>query len=291
MRKAQYIGVRLEELAGAIIQGPIKDIFEETESEILLEGDAVSCQVKLLHQGKPWLRYKLRDRRFDGPGWKQTPLTDWTYGGVDDKFVLGRAVEESVYCLDPRYPLTDIFSPTEAQFIANPFEELPYGNASGEALLRWLIFWQNIIEKDDKPCPGYFALKNIPKARALIHQNVVSLLEERTSYDYLTAVPTWWHTARICEHLGFKFQYPQDAAATDKLNSRLPCGNSRERSHSSWIVMLQFWAELAESAGYSIGYFSADGWFDESHILRDEAGKIITFPLSPKRNLWQMFAL
>lgn len=281
-----FINITPDELRQRIWHPGIDAIFHATQSRIIQESDEVSAQIKLVNAERVWFRYKLRDRRFDGPEWKGSPLTDWTYGGADDACALGRAVEESIYCLDPRYPLTGRFTKRQAQFITNPFEELPYSNPTKDALADWFQRWQEIV-KCDAPYPGYFYLKNIPGIRRHVHETVSVLLKEK-DYEYLTAVPTWWHTARICAHLGFVFQCKDDKAIIDKLNARLRFETTRQSVYSSWIVMLQFWVELANNAGFAIPEDFPEA---ESLVLRDERGCHLTFPLSPQRNLWLNFKI
>ena len=75
----------------------------------------------------------------------------------------------------------------------------------------------------------------------------------------------------------------RDEERIEKIRQRLPVGNDEvSRRKASWIVMLQFWAELAELSGFSPEGFRIDSKF----ILRDDNQKILTFPLSPERNLW-----
>ncbi len=277
-----FINISTDDLRKRIWCPAINEIFHATKSRVIAESDDVSVQIKLANADRVWLRYKLRDRRFDGPGWKGSPLTDWTYGGADDVFPFGSAVEESIYCLDPRYPLTDAFTARQAQFITNPFEELPYSNPTKDALSDWFRRWQEIVNKNNVPYPGYFYLNNIPGVRRYVHENITVLLKEK-GYKYLTAVPTWWHTARICAHLGFVFQCEEDELVIDKLNTRLNFSTKEECARSSWIVMLQFWVELVCGAGFSL---SEDFPEAVSLVLRDERGAHLTFPLSPQRNLW-----
>lgn len=273
-----------EELKNAIWCPALENIALFTGSSVILESDEVSVQIKVVKGDLIWFRYKLRDRRFDGPGWKTTPLTDWTYGGADDEFKSGRAMEESVYCLDPRFPLTDRFAEKQAQFIRNPFDELPYSDPTKENLDNWLKRWKELMASAEVPFPGYFCLKNIPGARKNIHAGATELLR-RKGYDYLTAVPTWWHTADICKFLGFDFQYGCDKETINRLNGKLSLFWKSDKKRLSWIVMLQFWAELAEKAGFIPENFEINRDF----ILRDNHGKLTTFPLSPQRNLWMTF--
>lgn len=290
MNGERYLNIDIDELADGVLCSAVKEIFSATGSKILLEADEASAQIKLLCDGEPWLRYKLRDRRFDGPGWRPTPLTDWHYGGAVDCFTLGAAVEESVYCLDPRYPLTDRFLPEVAAFIMNPFAHLPFEDADKEHLKNWLALWRKVVVSEDRPFPGYFRLRNIKAARKTIHENIVRLLRKRYAYGdkrytHLTAVPTWWHTTQTCEYLGFSFQYAEDRNALRLLNERL---TGKDRARSSWIVMLQFWAELAERNGFCP---ERDFAVERGTILRDDIGRLITFPLSPERNLWMICKL
>ena len=273
-----------EELKKAIWCPVLEKMVVSTGSSVILESDDVSAQIKIVLGVRVWFKYKLRDRKFDGLGWKVTPLTDWTYGGADDEFKLGKAVEESIYCLDPRYPLSDQFTEKQATFIKNPFDELPYSNPTKENLDDWLKRWKEIMAFAEVPFPGYFCLKNIPSVRRHIHAGVIKLLR-RKGYSYLTAVPTWWHTTNVCEFLGFIFQYNCDKESMKKLNDCLIPLVPFDKRKISWVVMLQFWAELAEKAGFISENFEISRDF----ILRDNYGKLITFPLSPQRNLWVVF--
>lgn len=273
-----------EELKEAIWCPILEEIVIFTGSSVILESDEVSAQVKIVWKGNVWFKYKLRDRKYDGLGWEATPLTDWTYCGAHDEFTFGRAVEESVYCLDPRYPLADQFTEKQAIFIKNPFDELPYSNTIKEDLDEWLRRWKEIMAFMEVPFPGYFCLKNIPGVRKHIHSSVVELLRQKR-YGYLTAVPTWWHTADICKFLGFIFQYDCDRETISRLNGALFLLSEPNKKKLSWIVMLQFWAELAEKAGFIPENFEIGGDF----ILRNNYDKLITFPLSPQRNLWMVF--
>lgn len=275
-----------ELLQGVVVCREVKEVLEATRSEVVLENDEVSSQVKISHCGRTWLRYKLRDRRFDGPGWSPSSLTDWSYGRADDEFSLGPAVEESIYCLDPRYPLSDRFEERLAQFIANPFEALPFSDPTRTNLDGWLGKWLRIFSEESPPFPGYFALRKITGARVAIHRNAVVFLYKK-GYAYLTAVPTWWHTAKICNYLGFEYQYEKDRNQIEKLDRALLATDISERRKLSWIVMLQFWAELVESVGLMPENFSGV----ERFILRDASRKLILFPLSPQRNLWQVYKL
>lgn len=282
----RYIPIGLEELKGVVWSPELEEICKETGSSVILEEDESSVQIKIILQNRIWFRFKLRDRRYDGPGWQSTPLTDWTYGGPDDKFDLGSAVEESIYCLDPRYPLTERFTESQACFIINPFEELPYEKPTKENLSDWLKRWKEIFASEEAPFPGCFSLKNIPGMRKYIHTKVTALLRNK-GYEYLTTVPTWWHVAGICGHLGFIYRYENDRLAIKELNKRLLSATPAQRIKSSWIVMLQFWVELVEKSGFTAEEFG----LNKSFVFRDYAGKLITFPLSLQRNLWMLYGV
>lgn len=275
-----------EDLINAIWSPRLEEICNETKSEIIVEEDRSCVQIRLVSSDQTWFKYRLRDRSFDGLEWKATPLVDWQYDGVRDSFPAS-AVEESIYCLDPRYALTSVFSEEIADFIKNPFEVLPYSAPSEDNLRDWLRKWQFVFSSENILYPGYFAMKNIPWTRKKIHKNVLQVLKT-ADYDYLTAVPTWWHTVSIYTHLGFKFLYPADQLRIEDIGRLLTIKEDDTeicRRQSSWIVMLQFWAEIVVKCGLKPEDFGVL----KKHIFRDSEGKILTFPLTPKNNLWLFY--
>ena len=290
----QLLGFSAEEMRQAIWSDELEEVFRNTRSQIICEEDKFSVQFRIVCGDITWMKYRLRDRSLDGPGWKPTALVDWDYSREVDKFTLGRCAEESVYCLDPRILLTDKFSIAEANFIKNPFEFLPFSNPDEGSLSRWLDKWQGVYavwrdSPEQLPFPGYFYLKNIPGVRNKIAVNVNEFLRVK-GYEYISAVPTWWHTANMLRRrFGFLYQNTRDEAKIELISKRLPVGETNEvgRRRASWIVMLQFWAELAELSGFSPEEFGANPNF----ILRDDDSKILTFPLCPERNLWMIHEL
>ncbi|MEK7066695.1 MAG: hypothetical protein AAB965_03965 [Patescibacteria group bacterium] len=270
----------------AIWSPELEAVFQNTKSQIIYEEDESSVQVRLVCEGVTWMKYRLRDRTLDGPGWKPTVLVDWDYSREVDRFTLGRCVEESVYCLDPRFPLTRVFSKKEADFIRNPFALMPFDEPTEENLRGWLRKWKKAYIIGDTPFPGYFSLRNIPGARGKIATGVSEFLKSK-GYEYLSAVPTWWHIANMLRyHFGFKYVNGEDESKMELLRMRLPIlGNDESaRRRLSWVVMLQFWVSLVEASG-----FSPEGLgLNPSFILRDDDDKILTFPLSPERNLWMV---
>lgn len=285
----RYIKLSPEQLKSAVWCKELEDICAETKSEIILEEDDSSVQMKIACNGNIWFRYRLRDRSFDGPGWKATPLIDWDYDGKRDIFTLGPAIEESVYCLDPRFSVNDLFSDDISDFIKNPFEALPFGEPTREKLEGWLRKWKVVMDSENIIYPGYFFARNIPKTRKKILAGICKLLKA-SGYEYLTAVPTWWHVASMCEFLGFEYVFSDDKEKMEELGKMLSSfedGSERGRRMVAWIVMLQFFAELCEKSGYLPESFD----LKSEYILRSSDGGIITFPLAPNKNLWLLYRL
>jgi len=61
------------------------------------------------------------------------------------------------------------------------------------------------------------------------------------------------------------------------------------RMKSSWLVMLQFWAQRVEELGEIPESLLKPN--ERNFVFRDKNGNIITYPLSPERNLWQILTL
>ncbi len=272
-----FEGVLTAHDMGRIVITPaLTEVYAAAGSTAIYKADEISAQITI----GDWFKYKLRDRSSDGPGWKTSPLTDWHYDHPDDRFPLGSAVEESTYWLDPRYPITDVFADEAASFISNPFDALPYSDPTPEALQVWHGRWQEVVSHDQAVYPGFYSLKAIPELRRHILETSKDILKTK-GYQYLTAIPTWFHTAKMYEHLGFSYIYESDAEAVAALSSRLPFTSRRERVESSWMVMRQFWAHLAETQGYVPEELAGD-----ATILRDDTGNLLTYPLTMERNLW-----
>ncbi len=265
--------------------GRINRMFPQSEFEFALEEDSTASAVSVFKKedGMRWLYFKLRDRSSDGPSWNETPLTTWPYKHQDDCFNLGKAVEQSRYWGHPKKPLTDVFEPELATFIINPFDALPYNNPTRDNLETWLEEWLSVYHNPQSPFPGQFSLAKIPGLANYMLEATKVLLQQK-GYDYLTSVPTWLHVALLNKSYGFKFMYPQDEKRVYQLLKKLPHRTVKERKEASWITMLQFWAQLAENVG-----LNPESIIDDpSFILRDEDGKILTYPLTPNRNLWQI---
>ncbi|MBI5140094.1 MAG: hypothetical protein HZA94_01440, partial [Candidatus Vogelbacteria bacterium] len=138
------LGFSAQELRLAIWSPQLGEVVSDTGSRLEYDEDESSVQIRVCSGDLTWMRYRLRDRSSDGPGWKRTALVDWDYSRDVDRFTLGRCVEESVYCLDPRALLTDRFSLYEASFIKNPFASLPFDVPSFCNLKEWLERWKRI---------------------------------------------------------------------------------------------------------------------------------------------------
>jgi len=281
----------LEEFREIIIKAGVVDFFRDRGGlKFFYEEDQRCCLYKVQDDlGNGWFLYRLRDRRNDGPSFTRSLLTDWDYSKeVDIPPPDGLAVERSRYQGDPSFPLTDKFSPEMASFIRNPFDAL-FIDDLNNWLKNWrLIFYGNIIV-----FPGQFSLSPFPSYISYkLFVLTVNLLREK-GYRYLTSVPSWWHVALSNLRQGFRFYYEEDKEIFNRLQESLRgLGLSNQedlmtRMKSSWLVMLQFWAQKAEKMGEKPELLLEERNF----IFRDRNGKIITYPLSPERNLWQILTL
>jgi hypothetical protein len=261
---------------GRIVLGKrVEEVVRHTGDRVYFEQDDQAVQVKIGN----WFSYKLRDRSQDGPGWQAGRLTEWPYDKEVDKVVVP-SVEESTYWLDPRGCLSRKYSPEEQSFITNPFEALPDEQSSRSELINWNVQWERLIQDSEVPFPGYFSDRTIPGLRRQILERSIGVLGE-LGYAQLTAVPTWFHVAEMYKHLGFKYTFDEDEERVGQLRERLPHRTIRDRVVSSWTVMRQFWAEVAEKQGIEPEILIRSG-----KILRDQKGELLTYPLTPERNLW-----
>lgn len=261
----------------------LKEVFPPEQFSHELEDDETAIKYSIHDaQRRRWLTLKLRDRQFDRPGrWFPTALTnEWGYNGPEDS-IDGAAIETSKYWGDPRYPIGGFFPEEMSRFIENPFTALPHEAPTVENLLHWLNTWRDAIAHPQLPYPGQFSLYTVQGLNRYVFDQVKTLGKER-GYTYITAMPTWYHVAKINEHFGFSYHDPKDAEAMRKLDDRL----LEDGHNASWIVMLQFWAELAEKSGVN-----PELYIDPHYILRDETGTILTYPLRPDHNLWQIYRI
>jgi len=283
MRESQTPGpyeITPEDVTSLIMVPRVEEMVRKEGHTVIEKSDRYTSLSQVCN-GIPYLTYKLRDRRDDGIEWRQTELVDWHYGGPEDLPPKGRTIEESIYMLDPNFPLSDIFTPQEAVFISNPFAALPYHCPTEENLIKYFQQWCNIVTHDEVVYPRYFTRKNIPGLYHEIHERSTKLLKER-GFNYLSAVPTWFHIAKLYEQLGFEYFDDNDAGQIKLLTDKVSYKTGHERRISSWIITLQYWAKLTESVGWDPEQIAGE------NVLRGKSGEILTFPLAPEHNLWMI---
>ena len=279
--KTNILTIRPEELLEIICIPSVEAIVKETGSTILLDADEQAAQISITDaQGSPWFLYKLRERTHDGPGWKPTRLTTWAYDKPVDTFFLGHAVEESTYWLDPRHPLTEVFTLEESAFVRDPFAALEGLKDTTSGLIEWISLWKRLAFLDQSIYPGYFMRHKIPGLRAHILQQTEHVLFQK-GYEYLTAVPTWYHTAHLYEHFQFSYQYHDDGNLIHRLSQQINQAVPGSLTIKSWVVMAQFWAQACEEKG-----LTPENFLNPQYLMRHEDGTIQTYPLSPERNIW-----
>jgi hypothetical protein len=280
-----------------ISQAGVVDFFRNKGNfEICYQEDQICCVCEVRDcEGKRWFLYRLRDRRNDGPSFTRSPLTDWNYSGEFDVPPSdGLVVERSRYQGDPSFPLTNRFSQEVAEFIKNPFEALSKPEPEYD-LDKWLNTWRLVFYGNDTVFPGQFSLVPFPSNISKTLFNLTVKLLREGGYRYLTSIPTWWHVALSNLRQGFKFCYEEDKKIFEKLQENLrSLGFSNQedlgiRMKSSWLVMLQFWAQRVKELGEIPESLLKPN--EINFVFRDKNGNIITYPLSPERNLWQILTL
>ena len=98
---------------------------------------------------------------------------------------------------------------------------------------------------------GIFLFEEYSRRKKNIHAGATELLR-RKGYDYLTAVPTWWHTADICKFLGFDFQYGCDKETINRLNGKLSLFWKSDREK----IKLDRYAAVLGGIGGKGGFYS-----------------------------------
>jgi hypothetical protein len=253
------------------------DVFLTNGFEIVQSHDEQNAQIKIMNNDQQVFLYKLRDRTRDGKSWKKTELCEWNYNHQNDVHK-GIPVEQSRYWGHPEHPLTDIYDVEIAQFIKDPFDLIPYDNPSQTAMESWICKWKEVINNSPNiPYPGQQSLQNVAGLAQHIDKASTKVLKEK-KYTHLTSVPSWVHIAQINRHYGFSFSFNQDRQHFDDFEKRLP----EDKKLASWVGVLQFWNELADSNG-----IIPEDYVDKYAIIRDESRIVMTYPLSPERNLWQ----
>ena len=253
----------------------LDEVLGAVQEKICVVESGQSCVV----QAGDWFYYKLRDRANDGPGWISDSLTDWHYGEMADR-VSVPAVEESTYWLDPRGSIRFRYRESDQKFIINPFQALPSLTDEAEGFSKWNSQFERLLADPTVPLPGYFSDISIPGLRRHILDRSLVLLN-KLGYAQLTAVPTWFHTALLYEHLGFCFTDQKDKESIEEIKYELLEKRKLDRVSASWQLMRQFWAEIVEQRGEEPEKMITSGF-----ILRNTAGQLITYPLRPERNVW-----
>jgi hypothetical protein len=260
-----------------IVRGTELDqVLIATGSEIAFDQSSTAAQARV----ESWFYYKLRDRGLDGPGWQTDRLTNWAYDKEVDCTVVP-SVEESTYWLDPRGCLSRRYEHVDREFIINPFEALPDENADVDQYIGWNNKWEELMTDHSLPYPGYFSDITIPGLRRQILERSLKVLGD-LGYAQLTAVPTWFHIAKMYEHLGFEYNYNSDKEKMDQLSEALSQDGIENKVEKSWVLMRQFWAQQLEG---KLG-IEPEQLVSKGRILRDVEGRILTYPLTPERNLW-----
>jgi len=222
-----YRRFSLEDLENIVLSAPAISVYDGLQ--MVKDEDEQSVQLEFINQRR-WFLYRLRDRSFDGTGWRRTKLIEWHYNtptDVKDE----KGIEWSVYFGNPQSPLTDVFTEEEANFIENPFEALPFDNPNEENLLNWLRLYDAVVSKKEVP-PGRFFISGVKGLFRHILQKTEAVLADR--YERLWSVPTWYHTAKLHEFFGFKYINDEDEMIIRKIEAMVP----QNIITDSWLVML-----------------------------------------------------
>ena len=276
MRKEElgflYRRFGVEDIKNIVLSKPLINAYNGLQ--MICDEDEQSAQIEFINQRR-WFLYRLRDRSFDGIGWRKTKLVEWDYNkptDVKDE----KGIEWSTYFGNPQSPLTDVFTEEEANFIENPLEALPFVNPNEENLLNWLRLYDAVVSKSEIP-PGGFFIRGVQDIFKRILKNTEYILADR--YERLWSVPPWYHIAKLHEFCGFEYFNEEDEMIVRKIETMVP----PYIITASWIVVLQFWNKLVEEQGGI-----PEDYVGNHLVLRDEDGSIITYPLTPERNLWMV---
>lgn len=273
-----------------IVEPRMEELFSGKGFKLNLREDGTTSRLQIVDPNteRIWVNYSLRDRSNDGPTWRASKLSSWPARGVHDVHPYGTAVEESKYWLDPRSPLSEVFSPEESVFIENPFELIPFDDPQPDKLMKWYTMWRELMNNPHTPYPGYYALSTIGGATRGIFEDTLILLGKK-GYTHLTSVPTWFHVAQLNEHLGFDYTHEEDGSqmkaftsAIEPAAATIDSPISDRRIVTSWNAVLHYWAEVAEKEGLDPESFVTPG-----SIARSVTGDVLTYPLRPEYNIWQ----
>lgn len=273
--------LRAVELERAI-RPHIVEYFPERRFAYETLSDPHASQLMIFDHDRPWFFLKFRDRRQDGPEWQPSELNTWPNTNPDDVFTRGTAVEESTYWMDPAASIKQKRGQEYAKFVENPYDSLPRTDPTQKNLTEWLGRFRDVVNSQDNVFPGFYSFKTLPSSvREAIHHETTGLLQS-AGFDYLTRVPTWFHVAKSdTQKHGFRFTHEEDRSRFKQLSDQVKSVSPQDRVYSSWLVTLQFWNQLVEDQG---GH--PEHYVGGNNVFRDSSGNIITYPLSPQRNLW-----
>ena len=281
-----------DQLTAALNHPLIEEVLREVPSSIHLGDDntAAALEIRTLETGRKWFQLKLRDHELDGPNWKATSLSTWQCKSPVDIWAK-KAVERSRYILDPRYPLeNDLIDPELVQYVKNPWEHIPYEDPTPEKINSWLDKWKTVVQRNQPIYPGSFYTKHINEYGNFVHQFSVDMLRN-LGYEQLTSNPTWYHIAKLNEKRGYSYKERADSEAMAKMDLALSGLSNLDMARRSWVCTAQYMYQLIEENGQSPEHITQLHGIDQSTVLRDTSGRIITYPLFPNKNLWQILPL
>ncbi|MBS3113420.1 hypothetical protein J4418_05040 [Candidatus Woesearchaeota archaeon] len=189
----------------------------------------------LMKDGKEVVKFKIRDRRFDGTPNYVSFLTDWSYDAPYDK-VDCPAVELSRYSRDP----DKYFLKTElTTFVREPFDYI-FGDPS-----EFLELWQSAFVTGHYPGQSALPLKGAANyfadnARGLVNQ---------LGYE-VTVSPSHHYVAAFGLSRGYKFQSSAQNREYDEIEnlfSEFNLDPKIEKQQKSWIILLQKFPSLHKS--------------------------------------------
>lgn len=277
------LGLSYREMIKAVTSPEVEEILLQSHSKSFCYVDPTAIEIRFITDaGKIWLRYKLRGRVHDGTNiFQESTLTNYDYSGQINYVgnLMGKVIEESTYWTDPRYEVKEVTEDSEiSRFILNPFEML-FSRSSEE----WISNFAKIMNYAEPPRPGSLGLFRINGLRKYVYEKSREMLRGK-GYSYITAVPTWYHVVMMYEHLGFHYAFTSDKTNLNVLNRHLKSrGFDVRNPKSSWVVMLQFWADKLIKEG-----IDPRKHYNEDLLFFSNMNQIITYKLSPKRNVWMI---
>ncbi len=280
--KHELLEISYGEMLRAVSSPEVERILSEGDHHSICLVDDTAIEIRLISQdNKVWLRYKLRERVNDGTSdFSTSDLTDWDYGQAIDYISTkgGRIIEESTYWTDPRHPHEEELDSELAMFITNPFEML-----FSEPYDKWLHNFQRVIHQQEPPRPGSLGLSRIGGLRKYIDGASKQMLSKH-GFSHISAVPTWHHVALLYEYLGFNYVCTSDRINMNMLNHFLTTrGFDIRDSRSSWLIMLQFWADKVIQEG-----LDPRSLCPEKFLFYTDKDQILKYNLKPGRNVWMI---